>query len=157
VCWSVRCGCVGKLGVVVLVSGMGLCWLVRCGCVGLWGVVVLVSGVWLCVAAKNRDLVAQTLSFLAGSTLTTQRPNAFLLQFTLTGDAIPPVVGIPPVSPFTVAFFASDDAELSWDDVRLDYSLTESTAGMLQKGITSDSPVTLKDVTSGLLSIYFDI
>ena len=125
----------------MLVSVVWLCWSVRCGF----------------VAAKHRDLVAQTLSFLAGPTLTTQRPNAFLFEFTLVGEAIPPMVGTPPVSPFTVAFFASDDAELSWDDVRLDYSLTESTAGVLQKGVTSDSPVTLKDVTSGLSSVYLDI
>lgn len=59
--------------------------------------------------------------------------------------------GTPPVSPFTFAFFASDDAVLSEEDVRLEYSLTESTAGDLQKGADpANSPFTLVDVTSGL-------
>ena len=102
------------------------------------------------VAATEIDLVAYSLTFLSGDTLTTLRPNAFSMQFTLKGAAIPAMFGTPPAAPFSFAFFASDDAVLSGEDVRLTYTLTESTAGDLLKGIAANSTVTLRDVTSGL-------
>ena len=98
--------------------------------------------------------MADALTFLGGDTLTTLRPNAFSMRFTLKGAAIPSMFGTPPAAPFSFAFFASHDAVLSGEDVRLTYSLTESTAGDLQKGIAANSTVTLLDVTSGLQSIF---